>query len=376
MGVVHFRSAAVALGVIAAALVEAAPLEARQAGTEQFLPVNYTPCGAEGSTFTCTGVAIFGNPELNRWSPPVRVSGTVYCDEATFPEHLPGYNRQCWCKDLALTVSGDFLNKVPIVPSPDYIDVTPGLQWSAKTDVSIADRPQSYDILKVDTIAHRINVSDVSGGLKTTPMLAQMVGAIAAVNGGFHAYGSSVGTVTKLRIDGRDIVTQNTVTDWDLQEEDVEGVFGISAGGQVSISSAKDTASWQALPTFLHSGPLLLLDGVRQPLDSKNWNHVRNPRTCVCTLADNTVMLVTVDGRYPTSSGMTLPELQLFLIAQGCKSAVNLDGGGSTTMYLQSYDQVYANGVVNEPRDKPPPGVGGYLEQTTLRSISNAIVVM
>lgn len=374
MGVDHISSA-VALVVIAAALVEAAPA-ARQVGIEQFFPVNYTPCAAEGAIFSCNGVAIFGNPDLNRWSPPVRVAGFVTCNETTFPEHLPGFNRQCWCKDLALTVSGDFLNTVPEVPSSDYFELTPGLKWSAKTDVFIANQPQSYDILKVDTSVHRVNISDIPGALKTTPMLAQMVGAMAAINGGFHAYGSSVGTVTKLRIDGRDIVTQNTVTQWDLQEEDVEGVFGIDANGQVSIQSAKDIASWQSLPTFLHSGPLLLLEGVRQPLDSKNWNHVRNPRSCVCTLDNSTVKLITVDGRYPTSAGMTLPELQLFLIAQGCQSAVNLDGGGSTTMYIQADEPIYPNGVVNEPRDKPPPGVGGYLEQTTLRSISNAIVVM
>lgn len=73
---------------------------------------------------------------------------------------------------------------------------------------------------------------------------------------------------------------------------------------------------------------------------------------------------------------MTLAELQLFLQGVGCRSAINMDGGGSTTMYIQSEETAYPNGVVNEPRDKPPPGVAGFNEQTTLRGVSTAIAVL
>jgi exopolysaccharide biosynthesis protein len=86
--------------------------------------------------------------------------------------------------------------------------------------------------------------------------------------------------------------------------------------------------------------------------------------------------MVTVDGRYHTSSGMTLGELQLFLKALGCQSAINLDGGGSTTMYIRSMEGVVANGVVNEPRNKPPPGVPGFHDFLTLRNVSNAVIVL
>ena len=47
-------------------------------------------------------------------------------------------------------------------------------------------------------------------------------------------------------------------------------------------------------------------------------------------------------------------------------------------MYIQSQEGVTNNGtgVVNEPREKPPKGQDGFLEKTTIRSVSNAILVL
>lgn len=101
---------------------------------------------------------------------------------------------------------------------------------------------------------------------------------------------------------------------------------------------------------------------------------MRNPRTAVCTLSNTTALLVTVDGRYPGKDGMTLPRLSVFLKELGCRDAINLDGGGSTSMYIAGMAPDN-NNVVNEPRDKPPPGVGGFLNYTTLRSVSNSVMI-
>jgi exopolysaccharide biosynthesis protein len=55
--------------------------------------------------------------------------------------------------------------------------------------------------------------------------------------------------------------------------------------------------------------------------------------------------MVCVDGGQPnTSSGMTLTELADFMKSLGCESALNLDGGGSTTMVIR-------NRAVNRPSD-------------------------
>jgi hypothetical protein len=104
-------------------------------------------------------------------------------------------------------------------------------------------------------------------------------------------------------------------------------------------------------PEFvIGGGPILVRDG--QP--AATWDpgtydagflEKRHPRTAAGVRADGTVVLVTVDGRHPASSvGMTIPEMSSLMIELGCVEALNLDGGGSTTMVVKGK-------VVNNPSD-------------------------
>lgn len=68
-------------------------------------------------------------------------------------------------------------------------------------------------------------------------------------------------------------------------------------------------------------------------------------RTVVAIRPDGTVLLVAVDGRQPDSRGMTLTELTVFMQSLGATDALNLDGGGSTTL-------AFGDSVVNHPSDK------------------------
>ena len=83
-----------------------------------------------------------------------------------------------------------------------------------------------------------------------------------------------------------------------------------------------------------------------------------HPRTAIAGLHSGKVLLVTVDGRQPgVSAGMSLFALADLLLELGAVEAINLDGGGSTTMVIR--DQ-----VVNRPSD-----------QTGERPVSDAILV-
>ena len=76
------------------------------------------------------------------------------------------------------------------------------------------------------------------------------------------------------------------------------------------------------------------------------------------TAADGTIWLVTVDGRQPeVSVGMSLVELRSLARRLGLVNALNLDGGGSTTMWVQGQ-------VVNKPSDATGP-----------RKVSDALLV-
>ncbi len=71
----------------------------------------------------------------------------------------------------------------------------------------------------------------------------------------------------------------------------------------------------------------------------------RHPRTAVGISRDgSTIILVVVDGRTKKSIGVTLPELADLMLKFGAYNAINLDGGGSSTMAIMGK-------VVNSPSD-------------------------
>lgn len=78
---------------------------------------------------------------------------------------------------------------------------------------------------------------------------------------------------------------------------------------------------------------------------SKDFVETRHPRTAVAKLKDGKFLMITVDGRSESSGGIRLDDLAELLLKLGAIDAMNLDGGGSTTMFLDGK-------VVNKPSDK------------------------
>jgi hypothetical protein len=78
----------------------------------------------------------------------------------------------------------------------------------------------------------------------------------------------------------------------------------------------------------------------------------RHPRTAAGIDRTGTKLtLMVVDGRQPKLSiGMTLHELSIEMIRLGCYSAINLDGGGSSTMVYRDPNTHFLK-VVNSPSD-------------------------
>jgi hypothetical protein len=96
-------------------------------------------------------------------------------------------------------------------------------------------------------------------------------------------------------------------------------------------------------------GPVLVRDGkpVYQALEAFTTSHLmrRHPRTAIGQRADGTILLVEVDGRSPRYSvGMTTFEMALTMLRLGAVRAMQLDGGGSSTL---AFDGV----VLNRPSD-------------------------
>ncbi len=112
-------------------------------------------------------------------------------------------------------------------------------------------------------------------------------------------------------------------------------------------------------------GPAIVDRGkIHIPLETENvaksFSETKHPRTAIGITRDRkTVYLVTVDGRQPRISvGASLDELAAYMVKLGCWEALNLDGGGSTTM-------IVGEKVVNRPSDFLGP-----------RTVANSLLVV
>jgi hypothetical protein len=127
---------------------------------------------------------------------------------------------------------------------------------------------------------------------------------------------------------------------------------------------------WKQAQFILASGPMLVKNGqVYLTIDEKSPRaKERHPRTAVAVDASKKkVFFVTVDGRQPGySNGMSLKEFAQYLVSLGADSALNLDGGGSTTMVVRRYGNQYST-VANSPSEGKERAVS-----TILQAVSTA----
>jgi hypothetical protein len=109
---------------------------------------------------------------------------------------------------------------------------------------------------------------------------------------------------------------------------------------------------------------LLVEDGKNVAPKSREGNMLQtHPRTAIGVTADRKLILAIVDGRQPKfSEGMHLDELAELMILAGCVEAINLDGGGSTTLAFDYYSDRRPDGqemgprLINSPVGRGPVG--------------------
>jgi len=238
--------------------------------------------------------------------------------------------------------------------------LAPGLHWQY-AHPEFQSGKQSINVLKINTRKRELALAFVTDTLLRTSELAQQNDALAAVNAGFFKIRKGKGSATYLRVDNE------TIDNLPTQEHDLlRGALIIDEHGRLQIEYAEASLRYNenpATPTVLVTGPVLMLNGEAEPLQDKAFNNNRHPRTCACIVRKNKVLLVTLDGRNAEAAGMSLHELTDLLETLNCKSAINLDGGGSTTMWLR------ASGVVNYPSDNEQ------FDHAGERACANALIV-
>lgn len=226
--------------------------------------------------------------------------------------------------------------------------ISPGLIWKSSHTILNDSFPQNINILFINLNKRKIYIQ--YNPEKNIPVSKQAaeVNATAAVNGGFFNI-KNCGSVTYIRTGGK-IVDSDTAKKW-LRNANMTGSVLIKAGSELFIDKSMSDQWYndhQEYDDILVTGPLLVKNagGVKLPETSLVTN--KHPRTAIGIRNNKKVLLITLDGRTKEAAGMTLNELASLMIALKCRDAVNLDGGGSTTMWINGKP---FSGIVNMPCD-------------------------
>ncbi|MFO8028476.1 MAG: phosphodiester glycosidase family protein [Cyclonatronaceae bacterium] len=266
----------------------------------------------------------------------------------------------------------------------------PGIVWVHAAD-SLFGAPQYLNILimDADTAAarFRLEAADRLGAPRrdhsateipervtrlTASEFAYLFDPLAVVNAGFFSDHPEYVSSGIFKVRGEV---------YPFQKEEPEelrfvgrSAIGLDEEGNWLFRNREDDtwpADWPEAYTAVAGAHRLLEEGrIPEPVAGESYQSgreqrhagLRHPRTAICltserdsdssrehpddlTESKQQILILVADGRHEEAVGLTLKELAEFMLSLGCRDAVNLDGGGSSTMYIRG------EGVVNHPSD-------------------------
>lgn len=198
-----------------------------------------------------------------------------------------------------------------------------------KAQLQLYDTPQAIVVAVADTKKMGFHVAQPGKRCRKVSRQAADHGAEIAVNGGFFAI-PRPDPIHYVQVDGEAVDP---------------ALLAKTGGGMVGVNDERvtvqrwDSAQVACWRDILVSGGFLLEKGKILVPASPD----RHPRTLIGVDGER-VLLVAVDGRSPgRATGMTPRECAFLMQQLGASQALNLDGGGSTTLWLKE------RGVVNRP---------------------------
>ena len=243
--------------------------------------------------------------------------------------------------------------------------VAEGVCWKSYLGDDLFDAKLSINVLEIKpaAVSAMLKIAYREGELIKTSDLAAEQNALAAINGSFF-HADPGGSVVFLKVEGR-IIAEGAVNRNPYTEN---GAIAWSKNGHPKILQKPDEG-WRSAneENILSSGPLLIQNKEFENFRNDPFNQNRHPRTAVAITENNHLLLVTVDGRSFQSYGMTIPELADFLKSLGATDALNLDGGGSTSMWIKEKN---IDGIVNYPSDNFE------FDHAGERGVSNALLLL
>ena len=239
--------------------------------------------------------------------------------------------------------------------SPNTATANQAAKTATVTDSSYKDDNISINLSESTVNSTQVYVADVtvssSDYLKTafaqnafgtnvtakTSETAKNNNAILAVNGDYYG-ANSTGYVIR-----NGVVYRNTV-----RENSNNGDLAIYKDGSFKIIYEDQISAEQLVKdgviNLLAFGPALVENG--EIAVGKNQEvgqaMASNPRTAIGIIDENHYIIVVSDGRTSESEGLSLYQLAEVMKSYGAKTAYNLDGGGSSTLYFNGQ-------VINKP---------------------------
>ena len=226
--------------------------------------------------------------------------------------------------------------------SDDNISVTLTEKTVNNTQVYVADvTVNSAEYLKT-ALANNTYGNNVTA--KTSETAANN-NAILAVNGDYYG-ANTTGYVIRNGVVYRDTV----------QEDASNGDLAIYKDGSFKIIYENEISADQLVEdgvvNLLAFGPSLVENGkiVVNTKSEVGQSMASNPRTAIGIIDENHYIIIVSDGRTSESQGLSLYEMAEVMKSYGVKTAYNLDGGGSSTMYFngQVINKPTTNGNISE----------------------------
>jgi exopolysaccharide biosynthesis protein len=223
--------------------------------------------------------------------------------------------------------------------------IAPGLKWKHYWfNQNLFDTSENINILEINPHKKiKLVLGYEKQVLKHTSDFAKSTNALAAINGSFFDVKNG-GAVDFLKFNGEVISTNHLGKTG--QRAELQKAALLFDKGVFTIAKWDGTADWESrlAGDVLNTGPLLVYSGNAEALDTGAFVRLRHPRTAIA-VTHNRILLITVDGRNKNSGGVNLHELTKVIKWLKANEGINLDGGGSTTLYITG------NGVVNYPTD-------------------------
>ena len=233
-------------------------------------------------------------------------------------------------------------------------------------ETQLFDKPQAFSFVRLKASKYQLEVVNAPGQqADSTSALCLKHGAIAGINGSYFDMGDLT-PITYVNDDGFEV--GNTTSGEVFR---TNGAVLIDLDG-FAIDAVEADTTWtggESWREVMASGPILIDEGKPVVYEEgiPGWSgfyDTRHPRSVIGTDAAGYVWLIVVDGRAKgKAAGMTIAELTNLAQTLGLTDALNMDGGGSSTLW------VLPAGVINHPCDN------WSFDSEGQRVIPNAIIV-